>query len=82
MSGAEAGVAVSAPDQRPVLRLVRGSATLEELAAVVALVAARRGGPPAPAAPVVPSAWRRSAGLRRPVVPGPGAWRRSGLPGA
>ena len=71
------------PDPRPVLRLVRGSATPEELAAVVALVVARRGGPAAgPPAVVVPSAWRSSAGLRRPVVPGPGAWKRSGLPGA
>jgi hypothetical protein len=70
---------VSGPDA-PLL-LVRGSATREELAAVVALLAARGGEPEPAPAPPPPSAWRRSAGLRRPVVPGPGAWRRSGLPG-
>lgn len=76
-------VTAGTADERPALRLVRGAATLEELAAVVAVLAARRAGPPAPAAASTPpSAWRRSAGLRRPVVPGPGAWRASGLPGS
>ena len=63
----------------PVLTLVRGTATPEELAAVVALLAARSG---ATAAEVVeePSLWSRPQ-LRGPLAPGPGAWRASALPG-
>lgn len=80
MSGVAPG---SAADGPPVLRVVRGSATAEELAAVVAVLSARPAEPataPPPPRPA-PSAWRRAYGLRRPVVPGPGAWRASGLPG-
>ena len=65
----------------PVLRVIRGDATPEEIAAVVAVLLSRpvlAEAPPRPA----PSAWaNRSRLLRRPVFPGPGAWRRSGLPG-
>ncbi len=64
---------------RPVLRVVRGSATPEELAAVVALLSARGGSPEAPA-PDVPSRWARPQ-LRGPLTAGPGAWVASGLPG-
>jgi Acyl-CoA carboxylase epsilon subunit len=68
--------------ERPVLRVVRGDATPEEIAAVVAVLlsrsAADRGAPSRPA----PSAWAdRSRLLRRPLFPGPDAWRRSALPG-
>jgi hypothetical protein len=64
------------------LRVVRGNPTDEELAALVvvlqAVATAPATGTPAPAR----RAWGapRSA-VRRPVVPGPGAWRASGLPG-
>jgi hypothetical protein len=65
---------------RPTLRLLRGEATAEELAALVAVLAARSGGDPAPA-PEPPSLWRdRAARLRAPLLPGPGSWRASGLP--
>ena len=71
-------------DSGPVLRVIRGDATPEEIAAVVAALLSRAaapdGGtpPPRPA----PSAWAdRSRLLRRPVHPGPDAWRRSALPG-
>ena len=68
-------------DRRPVLRVVRGDASPDEIAALVAVLLARPGveaPPPRPA----PSAWAdRSRLLRRPVFPGPGAWRRSALPG-
>jgi len=72
---------VTAPE-RPVLRVVRGDATPEEIAAVVAVLLARSasdlGTPTRPA----PSAWAdRSRLLRRPLFPGPDAWRRSALPG-
>ena len=64
--------------ERPLV-LVRGNPSAEELAAVLALLAAR------PAVVVEPAAAPRSPWsapvLRRPLVPGPGAWRASGLPG-
>ncbi len=70
-------------DRRPVLRVVRGDATPEEIAAVVAVLLSRPaasgvGAPPRRA----PSAWADpSRLLRRPLHPGPDAWRRSALPG-
>ena len=64
---------------RPVLRVVRGDPTPEELAALVAVLAARSGDEPAPA-PEPRSLWRDPAALvRRPLAPGRGAWRASGL---
>ena len=59
-----------------VLRVVRGTATPEELAAVVVLLARAGGTAADAAAPEEPSRWAdRSAGHRRPLRPGPGAWR-------
>jgi Acyl-CoA carboxylase epsilon subunit len=67
--------------RRPVLRVIRGDATDEEIAALLTVIAARGGsartgaqtGGDAPA-----SAWSdHDAGLRRPHQPGPGAWRAS-----
>ena len=72
---------VTAPG--PVLRVIRGDATPEEIAAVVAVLLSRAAAAdtPPPARPA-PSAWSdRSWLLRRPLFPGPGAWRRSALPG-
>jgi hypothetical protein len=69
--------------REPVLRVIRGDATPEEIAAVVAALLSRAAAdsgapPPRPA----PSAWAdRSRLLRRPVHAGPDAWRRSALPG-
>jgi hypothetical protein len=68
----------------PVLRVIRGDATPEEIAAVVAALLARAAASSAASAPdrPAPSAWAdRSRLLRRPVHPGPDAWRRSALPG-
>ena len=68
------------PPAPPLLRVVRGDATAEEIAALVAvLMSVHADDGDAPPEPT-PSAW--SAALRRPVFPGPGpgAWRRSGLP--
>ena len=77
MSDAEADVVEPA---RPLLRVVRGNPTPEELAALVAVVASRGGA--AEPEPTPPSLWAsRAAGLRRPLWPGRGAWRASGLPG-
>ena len=70
---------MSTDQQLPTLRVVRGDATEEEIAALVAVISSRSGGVadgepvPAPA-----SAWTdRSALVRTPVRPGPGAWRAS-----
>jgi hypothetical protein len=65
--------------EAPWLRVVRGEPTADELAALVAVLAARSAAV-APA-PVVRSAWAdpaRRLGLTH--RPGPGAWRRSALP--
>jgi hypothetical protein len=77
---------VSAADdapERPPLRLVRGTATPEELAALVAVLsAASADSPDGPATGRRPrSGWASPAhALRRPLAPGHGAWRASGLP--
>jgi hypothetical protein len=60
------------------LRVIRGDATAEELAAVVALLASRSGGEVAEEPPAPPSLWARPP-LRAPLPPpGPGAWAASG----
>jgi hypothetical protein len=59
-------------------RVVRGNPTPEELAALIAVVSARGAAEDAPAP--VRSAWAAPQ-LRRPLTPGPGAWRASALPG-
>jgi hypothetical protein len=76
-TGTETGAAASAV---PLLRVVKGDPTPEELAALIAVVAARSGGD-AEAAPEPTSAWRdRTRYVRRPMTPGPNAWRASALP--
>jgi hypothetical protein len=66
---------------RTLLRVVSGNPTPEELAALLAVVGARSGGEPEPE-PAPTSGWAaRESLLRRPLHPGPGAWRASGLPG-
>jgi len=66
-------------DTRPTWRIVAGTPTDEELAALVGVLATRAAAP----APVLPtrSRWRdRAALVGAPASPGPGAWRASGLP--
>jgi hypothetical protein len=70
---------------RPVLRLVRGAADAaeiaEELAALVAVLAARSGGgEDTPAARSVSGWAERSRAVRVPLHAAPGGWKRSGLP--
>jgi Acyl-CoA carboxylase epsilon subunit len=68
-------------DSAPLLRVIRGDATPEEIAAVLAVLLSRPALDEAPPRPA-PSAWAdRSRLLRRPLHPGPDAWRRSALPG-
>jgi hypothetical protein len=64
---------------RPLLRVVRGEPTAEELAAltVVAAALSSRGRPRRRPTPV--GAWASHADAhRRPLAPGPGGWRASG----
>ncbi|WP_033410519.1 acyl-CoA carboxylase subunit epsilon [Nonomuraea coxensis] len=68
------------PRPAPALRVVRGDATPEELAALVVALATRQA-PPEPASQPPPQTWRNPArGMRKPVVPGKSAWRMSALP--
>lgn len=66
---------------RPVLRVIRGDATPEEVAALLAVVTARAAAAPQ-GRPRPPAAWNdRGRVLRAPAPPGPGAWRASAWPG-
>ncbi|MEV1332770.1 acyl-CoA carboxylase epsilon subunit [Micromonospora costi] len=64
--------------EEPLLRVVRGIPTAEELAALVGAIVVRSR-PTAAPAPAARSAWARS-GRPAGVAAGPGAWRASGLP--
>jgi hypothetical protein len=74
-------VSEDAEPQRPLLRVVRGEPSAEELAALTVVVAAlsqrrtrRR--------PVPVGAWAdHGAAHRPPLRPGPGGWRAAGRPG-
>ena len=69
-----------ADSQRPLLRVVRGEPTAEELAALTVVVAAlsqRR----ARRRPVPVGAWADHGSAHRPALrPGPGGWRAAGSP--
>ncbi|MDF2146499.1 acyl-CoA carboxylase epsilon subunit [Knoellia sp. p5-6-4] len=76
----DATAEASAEERRPALRVVRGDATPEELAALVAVLSAASGGDE-PEPPRPPSRWTsRPHGPRGPLHPGPGAWRASAFP--
>jgi hypothetical protein len=67
-----------ADETTPALRVLRGTPTAEELAALVGVLL-RHSTAAAPTVAPVRSRWRASA---LPGVPRqPGAWRASGLPG-
>jgi hypothetical protein len=66
--------------EAPLLRVVTPDATPEEVAAIVAVFSALGGGGSVPEKPR--SQWASPARrMRRPLHPGPGAWRASALPG-
>jgi hypothetical protein len=68
------------PEQGPVLRIVKGDATPEEVAALVAVVAALgSGGSETKRRTPEWSAHHRK--VRRTLPHGPGGWRSSALPG-
>ncbi len=62
----------------PRLRVIRGDATPEELAALVVVLATRTAA--APPEPVRPRENWRKPTLRAPLAHGAGAWRASALP--
>lgn len=65
------------PPARPLLSVVRGEPSPEQLAALIAVLASR--GETATAAPAAPRLWRTP--LRPPMpAPGLGTWRASALP--
>jgi hypothetical protein len=70
-----------ADDTTPALRVLRGTPTPAELAALVGVLLRRSGVRPAPDAEPAPSRWRASTLPGAPLRVGPGAWRASGLPG-
>jgi hypothetical protein len=64
----------------PLFRVVKGSPTDEELAALVAVLSLRSGGEASESEPQ-PSGWSAYwRSVRAPVQPGPEAWRMSGRP--
>ena len=66
--------------ERPLLRVLRGAPSAEELAALVAVVAARAAAA-GETAPARRTAWNAPARLvRTPVHAGSGGWRASALP--
>jgi hypothetical protein len=80
VSGPHEGHDAEAVPARPVLRIVRGDPSPEELAALTAVLAVASGGSGAPEEDPAPaSAWtERESLVRRPLTPGPHAWRMSG----
>jgi hypothetical protein len=65
--------------QRPLLRVVRGEPTAEELAALTVVVAALSSGGRPRRRPTPVGAWASPADAhRRPLQHGPGGWRASG----
>ncbi|MCR6488537.1 acyl-CoA carboxylase subunit epsilon [Amycolatopsis sp. OK19-0408] len=73
---------MSEPEKRPLLRVVRGNPSDAELAALTAVVAAASAAAPAEKPKPRTSWWGdHGASLRKPLHPGDGAWRASGLPG-
>jgi hypothetical protein len=64
----------------PTLRIIRGDASAEEIAAIVAVLALRSQ-PAAPAPSRTFSIWAdRNRLMRETVSPSPGGWRRSAFP--
>ncbi len=70
---------MTSTDPAPVVRVVAGDPTADELAVVIALVTRRRAAPAEPAPSF--SLWsRKSRSIRPALRPGFGAWRASTMP--
>lgn len=81
-TSADAAGADATPEERRALfRVVRGTPTDEELAALTVVLALTAAATPAGPRPRVRSAWADPATrLRRPLAVGPDAWRTSFRP--
>jgi Acyl-CoA carboxylase epsilon subunit len=79
LGSAEPAGTPSAGTGRPTLRVIRGDATPEEVAALVAVLSAAAAAAPPAAAPAARrSGWSdRRVGHRRSLSAGPSAWRLS-----
>jgi hypothetical protein len=68
-------------DRRPLLRVVSGEPTDEELAALTVVVAALAQRRPDRRRPALVGAWASRADVvRQPLHAGPGGWRAAGRP--
>ncbi|MBV9845751.1 MAG: acyl-CoA carboxylase subunit epsilon [Kutzneria sp.] len=80
-STASASEPSSTERERLLLRVERGAPDESEMAALTAVITVLAGTGAARDEPGEPSVWAdRSALVRRPLRPGPGAWRASGFP--
>lgn len=68
------------PEKRPMLRVVHGDATPEEIAALVAVVGSLGSGAAAPTRRRTPEWQANHRKLRATHLHGPSGWRSSGLP--
>ena len=73
----DGGTDGQAPAVRPLLTVLRGEPTLEQLAALIAVVSSRAAAAEQ-ADPPMPPLWAQPV-LRTPLSPAPGAWRASTL---
>ncbi len=70
------------PQERALLRVVKGGPDDYELAALTAVIAGLASATPPEDKPAQRSEWANPARrVRRPLQHGPGAWRASGFPG-
>lgn len=74
---AEHNPAPGSDEGAPLLSVVKGQPTAEELAALTAVVLSLGGKSPAPATTQTVRHWVRRQQLRLAPTPGPGAWKRS-----
>jgi hypothetical protein len=74
---------VTAPEEKPLLRVVKGDPDDYQLAALTAVIAGLAAAAPVEASKPAPrSEWANPARrVRKPLQHGPGAWRASGFPG-
>ena len=69
------------PQEKPLLRVVKGTPDDHELAALTAVIAGLAAAAPVEDKPAPRSEWANPARrVRRPLQHGPGAWRASGFP--
>jgi hypothetical protein len=75
-------VTAQEPQEKPLLRVVKGDPDDHQLAALTAVIAGLAAAAPVEDEPKQRSEWANPARrVRRPLQHGPGAWRASALPG-